>query len=391
MDLEVLGRSPIGQLVPIQGTDEYLREYSYFAFLPDPLPTEVHLSNETWNAVSEATGAISGLRQACMPLPNPEILIAPALAREAVDTSALEGTYGALADVLEARLPQARPASPEVAEIRAYERMAYQAFAWMREGRPITIGLLEDLQAILAKDSRTAPKDPGKVREHQVLIGPRGCTVYDARYIPPPPDDRLRSGLDQWRDWLYQDLPLPPTLRTAMAHYQFEALHPFGDGNGRIGRLIVVLELLVHGALTEPAITISPWLLKRRDEYQRQLLAVSQSGDWNPWVSFFCRALCEQSETLVRVAQSLVGWLDGVRDQLNERHWSGVIVRVAADLIDWPVVSASFISNQYGVSAPTAKSVIDRLVEIGVLTEMTGRTYGRRFAARDVIAAVEFM
>jgi len=391
VDLDALQRSPIGRLVPIQGTDEYLREYSYFAYLPDPVPTEISLSNEAWNDVAEATGALSALGQACNPLPNPGLLITPALAREAVDTSALEGTYGALADVLEARLPQARPASPEVIEIRAYERMAYQAFAWVREGRPITIGMLENLQGILATESRNPPRDPGRVREHQVLIGPRGCTVYDARYVPPPPDDRLRAGLDQWLGWIHEDLPLPAPLRCALAHYQFEALHPFGDGNGRVGRLLVVLQLLLHGVLREPAITISPWLLKRRELYQAHLLAVSQTGDWNPWVSFFCHALREQAQTLITGAGSLMKWLEGVRAALNERHWSGVIVKVAADLTDWPIVTASFIADHYDVSAPTAKSVIDRLVEIGVLTEMTGRTYGRRFAARDVMALVEYL
>ncbi|HEX3900938.1 MAG TPA: Fic/DOC family N-terminal domain-containing protein [Mycobacteriales bacterium] len=391
MDLEALGNSSAGQLVPIQGHDEYLREYSYFAYLPNPLPTSVELTNETWNAVSEATGALSRLGEACRGLPNPGLLIAPALAREAVDTSALEGTYGALADVLEARLPQARPASPEVVEIRAYEEMAHQAFQWIREGRPLTVPLLEDLQGILARDSRTPPRDPGKVREHQVLIGPRGCTVYDARYIPPPPDDRLRAGLEQWQQWLYLDLPLPAPLRCAMAHYQFEALHPFGDGNGRIGRLVVVLQLLVHGVLTEPAITISTWLLKRRDEYQDNLLAVSQSGDWNPWVTFFCRALCEQSAGLVTAAGALKAWLEEVRAQLNQRHWSGKIAVVAADLIDWPVVTMPFVRDHYGVSAPTAKGIVDRLVEIGVLTELTGKSYGRIYGAKNVIAAVEFM
>jgi len=183
----------------------------------------------------------------------------------------------------------------------------------------------------------------------------------------------------------------PAPLRCALAHYQFEALHPFGDGNGRVGRLLVVLQLLLHGVLREPAITISPWLLKRRELYQAHLLAVSQTGDWNPWVSFFCHALREQAQTLITGAGSLMKWLEGVRAALNERHWSGVIVKVAADLIDWPIVTASFIADHYDVSAPTAKSVIDRLVEIGVLTEMTGRTYGRRFAARDVMALVEYL
>lgn len=130
MDLERLGRSPIGQLVPITGHDELLREFNYYAFLPDPLPEFVELKPETWTRIAKASEALGRLHQACAPLPNPKLLIAPALAREAVDTSALEGTYGALADVLEARLSDARPRSPEVAEIRAYERISYRAFEW---------------------------------------------------------------------------------------------------------------------------------------------------------------------------------------------------------------------------------------------------------------------
>jgi len=323
-------------------------------------------------------------------LPNPRLLIAPALAREAVDTSALEGTYGALADVLEARLSETRPTSPEVAEIRAYERMAHRAFAWVEE-RPVTLGMLSDMQGILAAESREPQRDPGKIREHQVVIGPKHCTVYEARYIPPPPDDRLLAGLQQWQAWIGAEHPLPPALQAAMAHYQFECLHPFGDGNGRIGRLVVVLQLLRAGTLSEPAITISPWLRKRRDEYQAQLLRVSQTGEWDPWVSFFCEALAAQAHRLVQVVDALMHWLADVRRMLNERHWSGTVANICEDLVDWPVITSSFTQQKYGVSAPTAKSAIDRLCEIGVLTEMTGRSYGRVFGATQVIDLVEAM
>lgn len=390
MDLEALRGSPVGQLVPIEGTDDRLRPYSYFAYLPDPLPAEPQLGTAAWTAVSEATGALGKLSQACIQLPNPGLLIAPALAREAVDTSALEGTYGALADVLEARLPQAKPASPEVAEISAYERMAHQAFEWVRE-RPITIGMLENLQAILAQESGGQTKDPGRVREHQVLIGPRGCTVYDARYVPPPPDDRLRTGLESWQAWIQNERPMPAPLRCALGHYQFESLHPFGDGNGRVGRLVIVLQLLRAGVLTEPAITLSPWLLQRRDQYQDHLLRVSQTGEWDPWVTFFCNALCEQAERQVAGVWNLVSWLNDVRRKLNERHWSGVIAQVAEELIDWPVITVPFVRARYKCSGPTAKSAVDRLVEIGVLHEMTGRAYKRVFGAKEVMTMVDAM
>ncbi len=374
--------------MPINGHDEQGKEFSYFAFLPDPLPSEIVLSSATWTKVAEASEALGRLHQACAPLPNPGLLIAPALVKEAVDTSALEGTYGAVADVLEARLSDTRPRSAEIAEIRAYERAAYLAFDWVRE-RPITVSLLADLQGILAAESKEPQRDPGQVRQHQVVIGPKHGTVYEARYIPPPPDDRLQAGLDQWEQWLEQDLPLPPALRAALAHYQFESLHPFGDGNGRLGRLVIVLQLLRAGTISEPAITISPWLRKRRDQYQAHLLDVSRTGDWDPWVTFFCQALCEQARAHVAVVETLMGWLVETRQTLSERHWTGTVVSIVEDLVDWPVITSPFVQRKYGVSAPTAKSAIDRLCEIGVLHELTGRTYNRSFGARAVMDAVE--
>lgn len=378
----------MGQLVPISGHDEHHRAFSHVAFLPAPLPDSVDLTSATWTKVAAATEALGRLHQACASIPNPGLLIAPALAKEAVDTSALEGTYGALADVLESRLTDLRPKSAEVAEIRAYERIAHLGFDWVKS-QPITMGLLSDLQGILASESQQEQRDPGKVREHQVVIGPKGCTVYEARYIPPPPDDRLKSGLEHWQEWLERDLPMPPPLKAALAHYQFESLHPFGDGNGRLGRLVIVLQLLRSGILTEPALTISPWLRARRDQYQDHLLRVSKTGEWDSWVAFFCEAVCEQSLASVRVVEALNAWMTSKRQLLNERHWTGTVASILEDLVDWPVITSSFVQKKYDVSAPTAKSAIDRLMEIGILHETTGKSYGRVYAAYDVIRAVE--
>lgn len=176
MDVEALRASPVGQLVPINGTDERLRTYDYFAFLPDPLPDVPDLTAAAWSAVAQATGALGQLKPARSHLPNPKLLIQPALMREALDTPALEGTYAALPEILGARLPQSTPSSPEVAEIRAYEQMANRAFDWVRE-RPVSMSMLSDLQGILAADSRVPVRDPGRVRQHQVGIGPRDCSV----------------------------------------------------------------------------------------------------------------------------------------------------------------------------------------------------------------------
>ena len=392
MDLDSLRNSPIGQLVPIEGVDARLGAFSYWAYIPDPLPDHPKISQATWKAVSDASRALGRLHQACIQLPNPRLLIVPTLVREAMDTSALEGTFGALSEVLEARLPgQHSLISPETREIRAYEDMADQGFEWIKE-RPLTIPMLCDLQGILARGSRRITRDPGKMREHQVFVGPDNAErISDARYVPPPADDRLRAGLDAWQAWIQTDHDLPVVLRAAMAHYQFEALHPFGDGNGRVGRLAVVLQLLLDGAIEHPAITVSHWFLRRRSEYQDGLLRVSQTGDWDNWVRFFCKAICEQSERSVQAAQALLDWLEEVRRKLSDRHWSGFIQTLAIDLIEWPVITMMFAADKYKVSVPTSKNAIDRLVSIDVLEELTGRPYKRSFGARDVMRIVESM
>lgn len=389
MDIDALRKSPVGHLVPIDGTDpRTMREYRHHAFVPDPLPERLDLAQETWTAVTEAAGAIGQLRQVCAQLPNPQLLIAPALAKEAQATSALEGTYGTLPDVLEARLPGFEPKSPEIREIHAYERMARLGFEWVRD-RHVTVGMLSDLQKILAEASMRPSRDPGRVRRHQVLIGPEDCTVYEARFIPPPPDDHLRAGLDAWQEWIGADHGLPVVVRAALAHYQFESLHPFNDCNGRVGRLVIVLQLLLDGALEAPSLTISPWLLRRRQQYQDALLAVSRTGDWDPWVEFFALGLKEQCQSHVAVARDLLTWMNDLRQTLIDRRWHGVIFGVSESLIDWPIITNAVVQNRHNVRAPAAQSAIDRLVEVGALRELTGASYGRIYGATRVMELVE--
>ena len=365
-----------------------MQEYHHYAFLPAPLPARLDLAQETWTAVTEAAGALGQLRQVCAQLPNPQLLIAPALAKEAQATSALEGTHGTIPDLLEARLPGFEPKSPEIKEIHAYELMARLGFDWVKD-RHITIGLLCDLQRILAEASQHPSRDPGEVRRDQVLIGPDDCTVYDARFIPPPPGDHLTAGLEAWQEWVRVDHGLPVVVRAALAHYQFESLHPFNDCNGRVGRLVIVLQLLLDGVLDAPSLTISPWLLRRRQQYQDALLAVSRSGDWNPWVTFFSRGLKEQCDSHVAIARELLEWMNQLRQTLVTRRWHGVIFAVSESLIDWPIITNAVIQSRHDVRAPAAQSAIDRLVEAGALRELTGGNYGRIYGATRVLELVE--
>ncbi|MGZ5165789.1 MAG: Fic family protein, partial [Burkholderiales bacterium] len=308
VDIEALTGSPIGDLVKIEGEDAKGNYYVYRAYVPLPLPSDVHLSSRTWNVVAQAMESLGRLKQACSQLPNPGLLIVPALALEAQTTSALEGTHAALYDILEARLPQLAQPTSEVREVLGYEQMANKAFDIVRE-RPITVAMLTDLQGVLAASSRTPVREPGRVRTHQVIIAAENYkSMRDARFVPPPPGDQLAVGLQDWEQWINAEHNLPIAMVAALAHYQFETLHPFADGNGRVGRLVIILQLLKSEALTDPALTISPWFLRHRDEYVDLLLRTSETGEWDPWVEFFCTALKEQCETHVAVAESLMEW-----------------------------------------------------------------------------------
>jgi Fic family protein len=389
MDLDRLALSPVGQLVPVRGTDARHGAFAYFAFLAAPLPDDVQLTSSTWTAIADATAAVSRLQQACLQLPDPRLLIKPALWREALDTSALEGTDGVLRELLEAHLPTAHFMSSETREIQAFEVVALAAFSIVKE-RPVSTNLLCELQGELFRLVDQKPQDVGRIRNNIVWIGQKDRPIEEARFVPAPPDDRLRAGMDQWERWVqHQHQHLPLVLRAAMAHYQLETLHPFCDGNGRIGRLVVTLQALTARALDEPALTISTWLFRHRDRYQRELLNMSCTGDWNPWVQLFCEAVSSQCDVLIQNAHALVKWLRESQHAVQERRWTGVINRLLDDLIEWPIITISLVAGKYGCTVVQAGRTVDHLVEIGVLTELTGRDYGRVFGATEVMATVD--
>lgn len=389
VDTEALRHSPIGQLVPIQGNDARHGPYACFAYLPAPLPDSLPpLQMATISAVAEATGALSRLDQACAQLNEPGLLIRPALYREALDTSALEGTYGQLAEVLEAELPSFQFRSAEVREILGYVSAAEYAFVAIRE-RPISINLLSVAQDKMLGGLDNPPPDVGMVRQRQVWIGPKYGSINDARFIPAPGDDRLKSAVETWIEWLDSDNDWPVVLRAAIAHYQFETLHPFSDGNGRIGRLAIILQLLQSDAIKYPAVTISPWLVRHRDQYQQELFRVSCTGEWDAWIQLVCSALIEQCKALVAGTERLVRWLNGMRAEVNKRRWTGGIYHVLDDLTQKPLITVTSVAAKYNITPTAATNVVNHLVEIGAIEELTGGTYARVFGATAVMNIVE--
>lgn len=388
MDISRFSDSPIGSLAPITISDpRFDGTFHHYAYVPEPLPEDIQLSSGTWSIINDAALALGRLDAATSQLPNPLLLVRPAIRKEAVSTSALEGTYAEIEELFESEILEEHGRG-DVQEVRNYVRASELGFKHLEE-QPISLPMLTELQKVLVQNTRGATKDAGKVREQQVWIGPKDEPVTHSNFVPPPPGPDLDESLRKWVDWVYKyDNPLPLLVRVAMAHYQFETLHPFTDGNGRIGRLIAILQLVEAGALKHPTLYISPWLERRREDYQEHLRRVSASGDFDPWVAFFGEAIRAQSTDALDRTQRLLELRDSMVSRLRAEGVKGVALPIAEELIGYPVLNPTEASKQHNVSYQAANQAIMKLCELGMLTEMTGRRYARIFGSEEVLRII---
>jgi Fic family protein len=358
--------------------------YDHWAYVPDPLPDTVNLAAATWTVVARAEAALARLDEASRQLPEPSLLRRPALRREAQSTSALEGTYAPLEDVLVPEVEERETLPLEVRENLNYVVAAEDGFHWVAD-RPLTKGLLGNLQRVLVHGTPGEHSDAGGVRDRQVVIGAPNSRVVEARFVPPPPGDLLQAGVDQWLEWVGRSPEdLSPVVRAALAHYQFETLHPFSDGNGRIGRLLIVLQLMRDSVLLEPILVVSPWFEARRTQYQDGLLNLTISGEWDAWVSFFARGVAAGADSTRETIEDLLAWRDEAIATVRRARSSGVPERLAGELIGASGLTAGQVAHRHGITHQGAMNALRRLSTLGLLQETERR--GRRvFVATAVI------
>ena len=381
--------SPTGRVVPIKVPDSRRGVVlEHVAYVPNPLPDEVNLSLRTHKLISEAERAVGRLDSSAARLPRPELLIRPTLYKEAVSTSALEGTYAPLFDVLEADYIDEGRQSSEVREVRNYADAAREGMRLIAE-EPVRFNLIKRLQSILVRGTRGDGYDAGALRSTYVFIGDPHSGLDGSRFVPPPPGPELVKGIDDWDKWINRDDDIPLLARIALAHYQFETLHPFSDGNGRIGRLIMVLQLMDRGALQYPILNLSPYLEPNKETYKDLLLEVSKTGDLDSWIQFFARGVKEQAERACERITRVVEFRTEMLDALRHERAKGVVLEIVDDLIGWPVITPTRAASLHSVTYPPANSAIQRLVGLGFLEEVTGRSYGRVFACRQVMDIVD--
>lgn len=278
------------------------------------------LSGRAYRHVGDARAALAALDSTAQRLPNPKLFRNSTLRLEAQSTAALEGTYEPLARVLAADSDDVQ--DPSLREVLNYVIVAETAFGWAEEGRGWGSSDLANLQGLLMRGTSSEREHSGQVRPVQVVIGrregvsPGEIPIKEARYVPPPPGADLEARLRDLIVWMQADHEdrIDPVVAAAMGHYEFEALHPFHDGNGRLGRLLIVLQLYASGVLTEPTLSVSTWFEARRAEYYDALLGVSTDGDWSTWVEFFAQGLADSADAARRRMLTLAA----VQAELNE-------------------------------------------------------------------------
>ncbi|HET8739778.1 MAG TPA: Fic family protein [Acidimicrobiia bacterium] len=358
----------------------------YWAFFPNPLPRRLDLPQDTVKLLEEASGAVHRLGGVGRLLPNPHLLIGPHIRLEAVLSSRIEGTKTDVSQLLRfeaGQVPGGEDAD-DAQEVGNYVVAMEHGLRRAAEGFPVSIRLLREMHGLLLSGVRGQHRRPGDLRESPVWIG--GSTLDNAAFVPPPPDVMGEALADLERFLHETDMPL--MVQLALAHYQFEAIHPFLDGNGRIGRLLIPVVLVLRGALTQPLLYLSAYFEQYRTQYYDHLLAISQQGDLTPWIDFFLRGIRQQARDAEERTVRLVELQTKLRSDLLEEGRPNSVVRLAEHLFSVPIVTAARAEHLLDVTRPTAQAAIDALVERGELEETTGRERNRIYEASRILEAV---
>ncbi len=360
----------------------------HWAFVPHPLPPVIHWSDELIASLSQADRAVGELTGWGHFVSNPHLLIHPFIRREAVFSSRIEGTRASLSDLYAYESGQLAlfDLPDDVREVHNYVRALEYGLERM-ESLPLSLRLLREIHAVLMENVRGQERTPGEFRRSQNWIGPPGATLNEASFVPPPVD-KMWEALDALEKFMHMPHDLPPLLRVGLIHYQFEAIHPFLDGNGRVGRLLTTLLLCAWGVLPAPLLYLSPYFERRRQSYYDLLLNVSQRGDWEAWLIFFLQGVAHQGGDAVQRIRALQQLRERYHNLLQSTRAAARLLQVIDLLFERPFLQTRQVATQLGVNFSTAQRYVNRLLDAGILREATGKTRNRVYRAEEILRAV---
>ena len=354
----------------------------YRAFVPAPLPPDppLRLDGELRDLLSQADYALGRLDGAVLTLPNPDLFVFMYVRKEAVLSSQIEGTQSSLQNLLAAEAQLFDPDAPsDVAEVVNYVKAMNHGLDRLAE-LPVSVRLIREIHAVLMKGVRGGKLTPGELRTSQNWIGPPGCTLREATFVPPPPHE-VPQALSDLERFLHSESPLPVLVQVGLVHAQFETIHPFLDGNGRIGRLLITFLLTEKKRLARPVLYLSHYFKRHRAEYYERLQAVRDEGNWEGWFGFFLRGVAEVAAEATQTAAAILRMREDYRSRITEKlgRAAGNGHRVMEKLFNHPIVTVANVRKWLNVTPAGANQLVNRLVDVGLLREITGYVRNRHF------------
>lgn len=355
----------------------------YESFAPAPLPPDppIAFDGELLGVLSRGDRALGRLDGVVQTVPDPDFFVAMYVRQEAVLSSQIEGTQSTLEDLLSVELDRQRLSS-DVDEIVNDVAAMNHGLARLPDF-PLSLRLIREIHGVLLRDGRGGARRPGRFRDQQNWLGAGQVPITQATYVPPAVPE-MRQALADFEAFLHDSHGLPPVIHAGLAHAQFETIHPFFGGNGRVGRLLITFLLVESGVLSRPLLYLSVFLKANRAEYYDRLTAIRRSGDWEGWLRFFLRGVAETAEEATATAQRIV--------RLREEHRAAVLglgengLRLLSLVFERPFVSVGLVRERLGVSFATANKLVGRFEELGLLLEVTGQRRSRRYRYEPYLA-----
>jgi Fic family protein len=382
------GRSELKGMESNRAGRYVLQPNGYRAFIPVGLPPDppIQIDDSIQTLLSQADRAVGRLDGSVQTLPDPDLFVFMYVRKEAVLSSQIEGTQSSLDDVLKAEAQILDPNRPrDVAEVLNY--VAAMNYGLDRLGSlPVSVRLVREIHERLLRNVRGSDRTPGELRRSQNWIGPAGCTLDDAVFVPPPPKE-VPQALSDWERFLHTRAAMPTLIQIGVAHAQFETIHPFLDGNGRVGRLLVTFLLCERGVLAKPVLYLSHFFRRRRDRYYSLLQAVRDAGDWESWIEFLLQGIAKVASEATATIRQIVDLREAHRELIAERFGrvAGNGIRVLETLFSKPIISVNDIKTITGTTYTAANDLMNRLVRHGLLQEITGQARNRRFRYGDYV------
>jgi len=374
-----MNRGVQGKLVRQTTASEPFEAFVPFALPPDP-PLDVDL-----DLLEQANRAVGRLDALTLLLPDPSLFLYFYVRKEAVVSSQIEGTQSSLSDLLLHEYHEV-PGVPidDVEEVSQYVAALNHGLDRLRGGFPLSLRLIREIHGILLSKGRGSNQTPGEFRRSQNWVG--GTRPGNARFVPPPPEELMACMGDLEKFLHDQPFRTPLLLKAALSHVQFETIHPFLDGNGRLGRLLITFLLCIEGALSEPLLYLSLYFKEHRDTYYDLLQRVRVEGDWEAWVTFFLEGVIETAEQAVKTAQRITNLFTNDRIRIEKMgQAAGNILRIHSYLQKKPVLEIPRASTEIGITQPTVTSALKRLEEIGVVREITGKARDRIYVYKEYL------